>query len=195
MAARPESRFALEAFGMKFMPTAEGTAHVLAELAAGLPEAEVIFAEPRFCPRTIDEGNSFLEQAAASKDELPAAAAAPAGDEQWIAMLVNFVVEQTGYPPEMVELDANLEGDLGIDSIKKSQLFGEIGERLKIRASSDLSLDDFPTLRHVLNHLKSLTIAGARRQNLYAPCRRRPTAARFPRRPHLHLLRFRKLRQ
>ena len=33
--------------------------------------------------------------------------------------LINFVVEQTGYPPEVVELDANLEADLGIDSIKK----------------------------------------------------------------------------
>ncbi len=39
--------------------------------------------------------------------------------------LINFVVEQTGYPPEVVELDADLEADLGIDSIKKAQLFGE----------------------------------------------------------------------
>src|SRR5207249_4201646 len=28
------------------------------------------------------------------------------------AFLVNFVVEQTGYPPEVVELDADLEADL-----------------------------------------------------------------------------------
>ena len=40
--------------------------------------------------------------------------------------LINFVVEQTGYPPEIVELDADLEADLGIDSIKKAQLFGEL---------------------------------------------------------------------
>ncbi len=42
--------------------------------------------------------------------------------------LVNFVVEQTGYPPEVVELDADLEADLGIDSIKKAQMFGELQE-------------------------------------------------------------------
>ncbi len=71
--------------------------------------------------------------------------------------LVNFVVEQTGYPPEMVELDADLEADLGIDSIKKAQLFGELAEHLdvKVEISEDMSLDDFPTLRHVMDFLKS----------------------------------------
>jgi acyl carrier protein len=69
--------------------------------------------------------------------------------------LVSFVVEQTGYPAEMVELDADLEADLGIDSIKKAQLFGELAEQFEIQTDdvSDLSLDDFPTLRHVMNFL------------------------------------------
>ena len=162
MAARPESRFALEAFGMQFMPTAEGTAHVLAELAAGLPEAEVVIAQPQFCPRTIEASAPQVEAAPAEATS-PATGSVTAssdGEDQWISMLVGFVVEQTGYPPELVDLDADLEADLGIDSIKKAQLFGEIGERLKLQPSRDLSLDDFPTLRHVLIYLKSLPIAG-----------------------------------
>ena len=64
--------------------------------------------------------------------------------------LINFVVEQTGYPPEIVELDADLEADLGIDSIKKAQLFGELGEYFEVQPAENMSLDDFPTLRHVL---------------------------------------------
>jgi len=67
--------------------------------------------------------------------------------------LIEFVVEQTGYPEEIVELDADLEGDLGIDSIKKAQLFGELGERFEIKVQDNVSLDDFPTLRHVMNYL------------------------------------------
>ncbi len=67
--------------------------------------------------------------------------------------LVNFVVEQTGYPTDLVELDADLEADLGIDSIKKAQLFGELGEYFDVQPSEDLTLDDFTTLRHVLNFL------------------------------------------
>ena len=69
------------------------------------------------------------------------------------AFLVNFVVEQTGYPPEVVELDADLESDLGIDSIKKAQLFGELQEYFDVTPSEDLTLDDFPTLRHVVDFL------------------------------------------
>ena len=75
--------------------------------------------------------------------------------------LVNFVVEQTGYPPDIVELDADLEADLGIDSIKKAQLFGEIGEYFSIPPRQDLSLDEFPTLRHVLDFLAIETKASS----------------------------------
>ena len=75
------------------------------------------------------------------------------------SFLTNFVVEQTGYPPDIVELDADLEADLGIDSIKKAQLFGEIGEYFAIPPRADLSLDEFPTLRHVLEFLVAETAA------------------------------------
>ena len=67
--------------------------------------------------------------------------------------LINFVVEQTGYPPEVVELDADLEADLGIDSIKKAQLFGELSEYFDVQPTENMTLDDFPTLRHVMNFL------------------------------------------
>ena len=49
MASRPESRFVLEQFGMKFMPLAEGVGRFMAEIEAGLPEAEVLVTEPVFC--------------------------------------------------------------------------------------------------------------------------------------------------
>ncbi len=91
-------------------------------------------------------------------------AAAPTSDAgQLESFLINFVVEQTGYPAEVVELDADLEADLGIDSIKKAQLFGELDELFGIGAAVDggLSLDDFPTLRHVLDFLRGATLPAA----------------------------------
>ena len=69
-----------------------------------------------------------------------------ADSSQLEKFLVNFVVEQTGYPPEVVELDADLEADLGIDSIKKAQMFGELQEYFDVTPTDDLTLDDFPTL-------------------------------------------------
>ncbi|QDU80791.1 acyl carrier protein [Polystyrenella longa] len=79
--------------------------------------------------------------------------------------LIDFVVEQTGYPAEMVELDADLEADLGIDSIKKAQMFGEIAEQVvldvEIEMSADMSLDDFPTLRSIIEFITTPKAAPA----------------------------------
>ena len=73
------------------------------------------------------------------------------------SFLVQFVVEQTGYPEEIVELDADLEADLGIDSIKKAQLLGEVNEyfELRLTSQSNMSLDDFKTLRDILEFVIS----------------------------------------
>ncbi len=81
---------------------------------------------------------------------------APAPAIELERFLINFVVEQTGYPPEVVELDADLEADLGIDSIKKAQLFGELQEYFDVTPTDNLTLDDFPTLRHVLDFLAAV---------------------------------------
>jgi malonyl CoA-acyl carrier protein transacylase len=44
----------------------------------------------------------------------------PSGDE----MLLQIVSQRTGYPRDALHLDADLEGDLGIDSIKKVEIVG-----------------------------------------------------------------------
>jgi acyl transferase domain-containing protein len=88
----------------------------------------------------------------------PAAPAAPVAADDGLAteletFLIDFVVEQTGYPREIVELDADLEADLGIDSIRKAQLFGEIGQKYGLTADDSVSLDEFPTLRHLIGYM------------------------------------------
>ena len=44
--------------------------------------------------------------------------------EQLTRQLVQIVSERTGYPPEMLDLDLNIEADLGIDSIKRVEIIG-----------------------------------------------------------------------
>jgi acyl transferase domain-containing protein/NAD(P)H-dependent flavin oxidoreductase YrpB (nitropropane dioxygenase family)/NAD(P)-dependent dehydrogenase (short-subunit alcohol dehydrogenase family) len=44
--------------------------------------------------------------------------------------LVAIVSERTGYPPELLGPDLNLEADLGIDSIKRVEIIGEFGRRI-----------------------------------------------------------------
>jgi acyl transferase domain-containing protein len=51
----------------------------------------------------------------------PLAAPVPAGRD-FIADLRRIAAERTGYPPEMLDLDAGIEADLGIDSIKRVEI-------------------------------------------------------------------------
>ena len=44
-------------------------------------------------------------------------------------MLIELVSKRTGYPSEMLDLNHDMEADLGIDSIKRVEIFGEIQER------------------------------------------------------------------
>ena len=67
------------------------------------------------------------------------------------ALLVDFIIDQTGYPAEAIELDADLEADLGLDSIKKAQLIGEV--RGHLEGSVDvkkLSLADIRSINDIL---------------------------------------------
>jgi hypothetical protein len=40
------------------------------------------------------------------------------------SLLLDIVSEKTGYPSEMLELDMDMEADLGIDSIKRVEILG-----------------------------------------------------------------------
>src|SRR5262249_60295764 len=85
----------------------------------------------------------------ASSADSPAAVPA-----QLELFLVNFVVEPTGFLSEVADLDADLAFALRDALPMKAQLFGELQEYFDVgTATTNLSLDDFPTLRHVLNFL------------------------------------------
>jgi len=55
----------------------------------------------------------------------------PAMDRSKIeAALLEVVCEKTGYPAEMIELDMDIEADLGVDSIKRVEIVAALEERL-----------------------------------------------------------------
>ncbi|MBI1349124.1 acyltransferase domain-containing protein, partial [bacterium] len=104
--------------------------------------------------QTMTEAAPLVSSAAATS---PAPVTSPvvALDRDAVAkFMVNYVVDQTGYPADMVEMTADLEADLGIDSIKKAQLIGELAENFELAhlagSLQELSLDDFRTLDSLL---------------------------------------------
>ena len=61
-----------------------------------------------------------------------------------------LVAEQTGYPEDMLDLDLDLEADLGVDTVKQAELFATVREVYGIAREDTLQLRDFPTLNHVI---------------------------------------------
>jgi acyl transferase domain-containing protein/NAD(P)H-dependent flavin oxidoreductase YrpB (nitropropane dioxygenase family) len=68
---------------------------------------------------------------------MPGATSSPTLDAKGVAeTLIAMISERTGYPPEMLDLDLNIEADLGIDSIKRVEILGEFRKQ-HIGASTD----------------------------------------------------------
>jgi acyl carrier protein/NAD(P)-dependent dehydrogenase (short-subunit alcohol dehydrogenase family) len=64
--------------------------------------------------------------------------------------VLEIVAEKTGYPKDMLDLDLDLEADLGVDTVKQAEVFATIREVYNIPREADLKLRDFPTLSHVI---------------------------------------------
>ena len=64
--------------------------------------------------------------------------------------ILELVAAQTGYPPEMLDLELDLEADLGIDTVKQAELFAAVRETYDIARDDQLKLRDYPTLNHVI---------------------------------------------
>ena len=83
-------------------------------------------------------------------------AAGPAADEVTEAV-VAIVAELTGYPPELLDLDLDLEADLGVDTVKQAEVFAAVRERFGVERDDTLPLRDFPTLTHVIGWVRERT--------------------------------------
>ena len=110
----------------------------------------------------------------------PAPAAAPkaqgALDEASVTKeIVAMVAEKTGYPEDMLDLDLDMEADLGIDTVKQAELFAAMREHYGIAQMEGIQLKDYPTIRHCINF--ALTYAG---KPAAAPAAAQPAAAPAP---------------
>ncbi len=64
--------------------------------------------------------------------------------------ILTLAVEKTGYPRDMLDLDLDLEADLGVDTVKQAEMFAAIREIYNIPRDENRKLRDYPTLAHVI---------------------------------------------
>jgi NAD(P)-dependent dehydrogenase (short-subunit alcohol dehydrogenase family)/acyl carrier protein len=78
--------------------------------------------------------------------------------------LLAIVSERTGYPAEMLELDADLEGDLGIDSIKRVEIAGTLSQTVALPDGASIDVEELTasrTLRQVIAVLEAIIAPAA----------------------------------
>ena len=72
----------------------------------------------------------------------------------------------------MLDLDLDLEADLGVDTVKQAEMFAAIREIYNIPRDENRKLRDFPTLAHVIrfvyeNRPDLASVAVASRRSRY----------------------------
>lgn len=117
-------------------------AQVLSLHSASLPvgrASQPSTAEPQ--PAAQPRVEAAQPAPAAAPAPAPAAKAAAsvsmASTEQFKADLLQAVSERTGYPEDMLDLDAHMEADLGIDSIKRIEVLSQLKDRHNLAAGRD----------------------------------------------------------
>ncbi len=80
-------------------------------------------------------------------------AAEPAGDDV-LERVLAIVAETTGYPPEMLDPELDLEADLGVDTVKQAEVFAAVRAAFEIARDDNLQLRDYPTLSAVVGFVR-----------------------------------------
>ena len=75
--------------------------------------------------------------------------------------LLAIVSERTGYPADMLSLDADLEGDLGIDSIKRVEIAGTLSQTLALPDGATLDVEELTASRTLAQVIAVLEAAAS----------------------------------
>ncbi|MED6338871.1 MAG: phosphopantetheine-binding protein, partial [Candidatus Thermoplasmatota archaeon] len=78
-------------------------------------------------------------------------------DSNLVQIVVDVVVEHTGYPADFIELDQDLEGELGIDTVKQAEIMADIRTKFSLPVDEDFVLSDYPTLNHMIAYIQRMT--------------------------------------
>jgi acyl carrier protein/NADP-dependent 3-hydroxy acid dehydrogenase YdfG len=145
--------------------------------AATAPAAPVAPAPVEPAPSASFPTPAAPAAAAAAPAAVAAGSSAPAAGEVEARVLA-LVAEQTGYPEDLLDMDLDLEADLGIDTVKQAEVFAAIRETYGIERDDALKLRDYPTLNHVVGFVHDHTGAPAGAQP--APTAATPAAPAAP---------------
>ncbi len=102
-------------------PEAE-TRPATASVRSAPPASDAVREKPAAKTQTVSDEKTALQPQAPT----PPSTTPPVDPAVLASSLLECVSDATGYPPEMLELDMDMEADLGIDSIKRVEILGAL---------------------------------------------------------------------
>ncbi len=117
-------------------------------------------ASPSVSPSPVATSATTTEPLLPSRVQV---AAQDSSDDPIKRKVLQIVAEKTGYPEDMLDLDLDLEADLGVDTVKQAEMFAAVRAAYNIPRDENMKLRDFPTLAHVIKfaHDRSAMVAAA----------------------------------
>ena len=73
-------------------------------------------------------------------------------------IILSAIADKTGYPEDMIDNDMELEADLGIDSIKRVEIFADVLKKLGITLTPDQTeeLSAMSTVEEIASYLSQI---------------------------------------
>jgi acyl transferase domain-containing protein/NADP-dependent 3-hydroxy acid dehydrogenase YdfG len=132
--------------------------------AAPAPAAQAAPAAPAAPAARIEAPSPPMpEPPSAPVPKPPGNGRAVVSSEEIKERLLAIVSERTGYPADMLQLDADLEGDLGIDSIKRVEIAGTLTQTVALPDGVSIDVEELTasrTLGQVISILEAALAPG-----------------------------------
>ncbi|TQS28845.1 acyltransferase domain-containing protein [Microbispora sp. KK1-11] len=153
LVARVGERYGLSEMPEGFRITDHGTLGRIADLVMSVSAGARVTEAPAV---------GGAQAPAADDNDPPAPEGAVLSRDRVLAELREFYAAALEYPVEVLEEDAELEGDLGVDSLKQTELVARVGERYGLSEMPEgFRITDHGTLGRIADLVMSVS-AGAR---------------------------------
>jgi len=127
---------------------------ILGAMTAKFPDLPELDQNDLAEMQTLKEIVDYVEQKAGTVSA-PAAAASGIDSAQIQQGMLEIVNEKTGYPVEMLDLNMNMEADLGIDSIKRVEILGAMTSKFPDLPELDQNdLAEMQTLKEIVDYVE-----------------------------------------
>ena len=120
-------------------------------------EAPTIDAAPRVPPAPVAPAREAKAEDEETSDAPTPTIAAPmlVTGSAALDVLVELISQKTGYSVDELDPTYELEADLGIDTVKQAEIFGEVRDRFSIPKDDDFKLADYATIEKLAAWLDS----------------------------------------